>query len=59
MTVTAEAKIYGIPLAQGLFGQQDERVSFKIGESHVSVADDRTKQVSVSRNGTLVRTMPT
>jgi lipoprotein-anchoring transpeptidase ErfK/SrfK len=59
MTVTAEAKIYGIPLAQGLFGQQDERVSFKIGESHVSVADDRTKQVSVFRNGTLVRTMPT
>jgi lipoprotein-anchoring transpeptidase ErfK/SrfK len=59
MTVTVEAKIYGIPLAQGLFGQQDERVSFKIGESHVSVADDRTKQVSVSRNGTLVRTMPT
>jgi lipoprotein-anchoring transpeptidase ErfK/SrfK len=59
MTVTAEAKIYGIPLAQGLFGQQDERVSFKIGESHVSVADDRTKQVSVYRNGTLVRTMPT
>jgi len=59
MTVTVEAKIYGIPLAQGLFGQQDERVSFKIGESHVSVADDRTKQVSVYRNGTLVRTMPT
>ena len=59
MTVIAEAKIYGIPLAQGLFGQQDERVSFKIGESHVSVADDRTKQVSVYRNGTLVRTMPT
>jgi lipoprotein-anchoring transpeptidase ErfK/SrfK len=59
MTVTVEAKIYGIPLAQGLFGQQDERVSFKIGESHVSVADDRTKQVSVFRNGTLVRTMPT
>ncbi len=59
MTVTAEAKIYGISLAQGLFGQQDERISFKLGESHVSVADDRTKQVSVSRNGTLVRTMPT
>lgn len=56
--VTVEAKIYGISLAQGLFGQQDERVSFKIGESHVSIADDHTKQVTVYRNGTL-RTMPT
>jgi lipoprotein-anchoring transpeptidase ErfK/SrfK len=58
-SVTVEAKIYGIALGQGLFGQQDERVSFKIGESHVSIADDHTKQVTVYRNGTLVRTMPT
>lgn len=57
--VTVEAKIYGIALAQGLFGQQDERISFKIGESHVSIADDHTKQVTVYHNGTLVRTMPT
>jgi lipoprotein-anchoring transpeptidase ErfK/SrfK len=58
-TVTVEAKIYGIPLAQGVFGQQDERVSFRIGESHVSIADDHTKQVTVYRNGAPVRTMPT
>ncbi|MGV9798928.1 L,D-transpeptidase [Mycobacterium sp. NPDC003449] len=35
------------------------RVSFRIGESHVSVADDATKQIRVYRNGELVRTMPT
>jgi lipoprotein-anchoring transpeptidase ErfK/SrfK len=58
-TVTAEAKIYGIALGNGLFGQDDSRVSFRIGDAHVSIADDATKQVSVFDNGTLVRTMPT
>lgn len=58
-TVTAEAQIYGIALGDGLFGQDDTRVSFRIGDAHVSIADDATKQVSVFDNGTLVRTMPT
>lgn len=58
-TVTAEAKIYGIALGDGLFGQEDAKVSFRIGDAHVSIADDATHQVSVFDNGTLVRTMPT
>ncbi len=58
-TVTAEAKIYGISLGDGLFGQEDNRVSFRIGDAHVSIADDATKMVSVYTNGALVRTMPT
>ena len=58
-TVTAEADIYGISLGNGLFGQEDTRVSFRIGDSHVSIADDVTKQVSVYENGNLIRTMPT
>jgi lipoprotein-anchoring transpeptidase ErfK/SrfK len=57
--VTAEAKIYGIALGNGLFGQEDSRVSFRIGDAHVSIADDATKVVSVFNNGALVRTMPT
>jgi hypothetical protein len=47
------------PLGDGLYGKQDEHVSFKIGDSHVLIADDNTKQVSVYENGKLVRTMPT
>jgi lipoprotein-anchoring transpeptidase ErfK/SrfK len=35
------------------------RVSFVIGESHVSIADDATKQIRVYRNDELVRTIPT
>ncbi|CAM3053461.1 hypothetical protein BST27_15105 [Mycobacterium intermedium] len=58
-SVTAEAKVYGIGLGQGLFGQEDTRVSFRIGDAHISIADDATKLVSVFNNGSLVRTMPT
>ena len=38
---------------------QETPLTFTIGASHVSVADDTTKQVSVFDGGTLVRTMPT
>ncbi|WP_234816961.1 MULTISPECIES: L,D-transpeptidase [Mycolicibacterium] len=38
---------------------QDSQVSFRIGDSHVSIADDTTKQISVYRNGELLRTIPT
>lgn len=58
-TVTAEAKIYGIALGDGLFGQDDTKVSFRVGDAHVSIADDATHQVSVFSNGILQRTMPT
>src|SRR3954468_16610407 len=38
---------------------QDPPATFTIGASHVSIADDATKQVSVYDGGALVRTMPT
>jgi lipoprotein-anchoring transpeptidase ErfK/SrfK len=58
-SVTVTADMYGTPLGDGVFGQEDKKVSFRIGDSHVSIADDNTKQVSVYDNGKLVRTMPT
>jgi lipoprotein-anchoring transpeptidase ErfK/SrfK len=58
-TVTAEAKVYGIDLGNRLFGQEDTKVAFRIGDAHVSIADDKTKRVSVFDDGRLVRTMPT
>jgi lipoprotein-anchoring transpeptidase ErfK/SrfK len=58
-SVTVAANLYGTPLGDGLYGEEDEHLSFRIGDSHVSIADDNTKQVSVFDNGKLVRTMPT
>jgi lipoprotein-anchoring transpeptidase ErfK/SrfK len=57
--VSVEADIYGADLGGGLYGDEDRRVDFQIGRSHVSIADDVTKQVSVFVDGQLVRTMPT
>ncbi|MFC9556670.1 Ig-like domain-containing protein [Rhodococcus sp. NPDC056960] len=57
--VTVRANIYGLDLGGGLFGQEDATTSFTIGDAHISVADDATKQVTVSDNGQVVRTMPT
>jgi lipoprotein-anchoring transpeptidase ErfK/SrfK len=58
-TVDVSANLYGTLVGDGLYGQEDEHVSFRIGNAHVSIADDNTKQVSVYDNGKLVRTMPT
>jgi lipoprotein-anchoring transpeptidase ErfK/SrfK len=58
-TVTAQAQIYGIRVGDGLYGQEDSQVSFRIGDSHISIADDATKQVTVLQNAVPVRTMPT
>jgi lipoprotein-anchoring transpeptidase ErfK/SrfK len=58
-SVDVTAEMYGTRLGDGVYGEEDKHVSFRIGNSHVSVADDTTKQVSVYDNGKLVRTMPT
>ncbi|WP_264002361.1 L,D-transpeptidase [Mycolicibacterium sediminis] len=56
--VRVEAKVYGADLGDGVFGERDTSVGFRIGRSHVTIADDVTKQVSVFVDGELVRTMP-
>jgi lipoprotein-anchoring transpeptidase ErfK/SrfK len=57
--VRVSAGIYGAELGAGLYGEEDRTVDFTTGPSHVTIADDVTKQVSVYENGLLVRTMPT
>ncbi|MGW4326087.1 L,D-transpeptidase [Nocardia sp. NPDC004573] len=57
--VSVAANIYGQELGRGLYGQEDTETTFTIGASHVSIADDNTKQIQVFENGRLIRTMPT
>lgn len=57
--VTVAAKVYGKQVSPGLWGQQDVSTRFRVGESHVSIADDHDKRVRVYFGGKLVRTMPT
>lgn len=57
--VTATADIFGADLGDGLYGEQNTEVSFRIGDAHVSIADDETKMITVYKNGELVRTIPT
>lgn len=57
--VTINARVYGKDLGSGLYGQADAATWFKVGDSHISIADDKTKLVKVYDNGKLVKTMPT
>ena len=58
-TVTINAKVYGIQVGPGLYGQADQSVSYKIGDKRVTVADASTHEVNVYWSDKLVRTMPT
>jgi lipoprotein-anchoring transpeptidase ErfK/SrfK len=58
-TVSVSANVYGKQVSPGLWGQADTSASFKIGPSHVSVADDKTKIVTVYQNGRRIKQMPT
>jgi lipoprotein-anchoring transpeptidase ErfK/SrfK len=57
--ITVTAKVYGVQVGNGLYGQADQSVSFTIGEKRVSIADDKTHTVKVYFGDHLVRTMPT
>lgn len=57
--VSIEVNAFGKEVSPGLWGEKDIAISFSIGESHVSIADDNTKQVQVFVNGQMVRSMPT
>ena len=57
--VTIDAKVYGVDVGDGMYGQEDRSISFKIGASHIAVADASTHHVKVYFDGTMVRDMKT
>jgi lipoprotein-anchoring transpeptidase ErfK/SrfK len=56
--VTVTAKLYGVHVGGGIYGQQDAQSSFTIGPARVFTIDDRTHSGVVRINGRVVRHIP-
>jgi lipoprotein-anchoring transpeptidase ErfK/SrfK len=57
--VDVAVNVYGRDLGDGIYGQENAKASFTIGDAVVATADDNTKQVTFTVNGQDVITMPT
>ncbi|MDV8000789.1 Ig-like domain-containing protein [Rhodococcus sp. IEGM 1408] len=57
--IDVHVDIYGQDLGGGMYGQEDTRTDFQIGDAVISRVDDSTKQIVIERNGEVVKTMPT
>jgi lipoprotein-anchoring transpeptidase ErfK/SrfK len=56
--VTVQAKVYGVNVGNGIYGQQDVSTSFMIGPARVATIDDRTHMMTVQISGKVVRHIP-
>ncbi|WP_409332803.1 L,D-transpeptidase [Trujillonella humicola] len=56
--VTLDADLYGVSFGDGVWGEKDRTVSFRVGDEHVSIADAGTHTMQVFENGRLVQTYP-
>ncbi len=56
--VTVSTNINSIPAGNGIYGQLDRTIHFRVGDSHIYRVNTRTDQLRVFDNGRLVRTIP-
>ncbi|MBW5481964.1 L,D-transpeptidase [Streptomyces bambusae] len=57
-TVTMTMKLDGVQGAPGVVGVQNKTVTFKVGRSQVSTVDAKTKKMTVTRDGQVIKTIP-
>ncbi|MGW7434774.1 L,D-transpeptidase [Streptomyces sp. NPDC054849] len=57
-TVTLKLALEGVQGAPGVQGVQSKTVTFKIGRSQVSTVDVKTKKMTVTRDGAVLKTIP-
>jgi len=57
-TVTLKLNLDGVEGASGVYGVQQKTVTFKIGRNQVSYVDAKTKQMKITQNGKVVKTVP-
>ncbi|MEV0328980.1 Ig-like domain-containing protein [Micromonospora echinospora] len=56
--LTVRIALEGIPLSNGKYGNVDRRASAKIGRAFEMKVENATKQMTVSENGQVVKTLP-
>ena len=56
--ITVDAKIYGVDLGGGMYGETDRTLNLTIGQSKIATIDDATKQMVVTIDGQVVRQYP-
>ena len=57
--VNIAVNTYGVDLGDGVFGEDNVRTHFTVGDEVIATADDNTKMVTVRVNGEVVKSMPT
>ncbi|MFB6564094.1 Ig-like domain-containing protein [Streptomyces sp. NPDC056400] len=57
-TVTMKLALEGVQGAPGVQGVQNKTVTFKIGRSQTSQVDVKTKKMTVTRDGAVIKTIP-
>jgi lipoprotein-anchoring transpeptidase ErfK/SrfK len=57
-TVTVNARLYGVDLGDGVYGQTDRTATFRVRDAWIAKADGATKAMQIFDNGQLVKTMP-
>ncbi|MFJ4780266.1 Ig-like domain-containing protein [Streptomyces sp. NPDC088762] len=57
-TVTLKLALEGVQGAPGIQGVQNKTITFKIGRSQVSTVDAKSKKMTVTRDGAVLKTIP-
>ncbi|WP_293791459.1 Ig-like domain-containing protein [uncultured Corynebacterium sp.] len=56
--VKVKANLYGTKLGEGVYGGEDRSAKFTIGDDVRAVVDDKTKMMTIKKNGKTLQTMP-
>jgi lipoprotein-anchoring transpeptidase ErfK/SrfK len=56
--VTVAADVYGVNMGKGLWGQEDRKVSFTIGDQMIAKASNSSLHMKIYKNGSMVKDMP-
>jgi lipoprotein-anchoring transpeptidase ErfK/SrfK len=56
--ITLDARLYGVDLGGGMYGDTDRTLNLTIGPAKIATVDDATKQMIVTIDGQVVRQYP-